>query len=159
MLRFHTPAHRIGHTDFPHPALRLASLTRTQHAPLDLGRDSEGGESSPMNQVLSENSESIHGVDRQSHFPGSWSLPVTHQKSGSFSPPELPGFFGTTSLSATPQAAQPVSRGSPVESHGLSPLGFPVFRRFPQIDMPTPLPRRDRSGAIVASFPTDGGLP
>jgi hypothetical protein len=30
MLRFHTPAHRTGRADFPHPALRLASFTSTR---------------------------------------------------------------------------------------------------------------------------------
>ena len=46
---------------------------------------------------------------------------------GPFPPPALPGFAGTTDLSAT-QAAQPVPRGRPVEGHAPSPLGLPVLR-------------------------------
>jgi hypothetical protein len=37
--------------------------------------------------------------------------------------------------------------------------GFPCYGRFPLADMPTPLPRRDRVGASIASSPLDGGLP
>ena len=34
MFRFHTSPHRTGRADFPHPALRVTSLTCTQHAAL-----------------------------------------------------------------------------------------------------------------------------
>ena len=46
---------------------------------------------------------------------------------GPFPPPALPGFAGTTDLSAT-QAARPVPHGRPVEGHAPSPHGFPVLR-------------------------------
>jgi hypothetical protein len=50
-----------------------------------------------------------------------------------------------------PQTAQPAPHGVLVESHDLSPLGLPVFRRSPPPRMPTPLPRRNHSDAIAIS--------
>jgi hypothetical protein len=63
--------------------------------------------------------------------------------SGPFPPPELPGFLGTTSPSATPGGPACPSRAS---GWGLAPhrRGFPCCRRFPCVDMPSPLPRWDR---------------
>src|ERR1035438_756736 len=48
-------------------------------------------------------------------------------KSGPFPPPALPGFLGTTSLSATPHGPARPSRASGWETR-LPPLGFPVLR-------------------------------
>ena len=100
ILRFHSPPHRTGLADFPHPALRLASLISTQHAALISVVTPKAALSSRMNKVPSVTAESLNGVDRQSQSPDSWSLPVTRQKSGPFPPPELPGISGSTSLSA-----------------------------------------------------------
>jgi len=57
--------------------------------------------------------------------PGSSPIPLSsaaskaHQKQGPFPPPALPGFNGTTSLSAT-HRARPVPRGLPVDPHARS---------------------------------------
>ena len=57
-----------------------------------------------------------------------------------------------------PQTAQPAPHGVPVERHDLSPLGLPVFRRFPLPCMPTPLPRRNR-WMLSLSCPTAAAFP
>src|SRR5450631_621832 len=65
-----------------------------------------------------------------------------------------------------PHTTEPAPHGVLVESHDLSPLGLPVFRRFPLPCMPTPLPRRNRpmlslSWRAATAFPTNqtGRLP
>ena len=55
-----------------------------------------------------------------------------------------------------PQTAQPAPHGVLVESHDLSPLGLPVFRRSPPPRMPTPLPRRNQPDAIAISSGGNG---
>ena len=79
-------------------------------------------------------------------------------KSGPFPPPALPGFTGTTSLSATPYGPACPSRAS-----GLVPLhhrwGFPCCGGSPCVCMPSPVPRRDRWMHALLSFSNDGGLP
>ena len=57
-----------------------------------------------------------------------------------------------------PQTAQPAPHGVLVESHDLSPLGLPVFRRLPLPCMPTPLPRRNR-WMLSLSRPTTTAFP
>ena len=63
-----------------------------------------------------------------------------------------------------PHTAEPAPHGVLVESHDLSPLGLPVFRRSPLPDMPTPLPRRNLpmlslSPRAATAFPlTEEGL-
>jgi hypothetical protein len=57
-----------------------------------------------------------------------------------------------------PQTARPAPHGVPVESHDLSPLGLPVFRRSPLPCMPTPLPRRNR-WMLSLSCPTTTAFP
>jgi hypothetical protein len=66
----------------------------------------------------------------------------------------------------SPQSAEPAPHGVLVESHDLSPLGLPVFRRSPLPSMPTPLPRRNRpmlslSCRAATAFPLtqEGRLP
>src|SRR6185312_759882 len=64
--------------------------------------------------------------------------------SGPFPPPELPGFGGTTSLSATPVGPACPSRASGRRSRASADRGFPCCRCYPCVDMPLPLPRWDR---------------
>jgi hypothetical protein len=52
------------------------------------------------------------GTRQHGHSPDSWFLPETYPKSGPFPPPALPGFYGTTSLSATPHGPACPSRAS-----------------------------------------------
>ena len=74
-------------------------------------------------------------------------------KSGPFPPPALPGFVGTTSLSATPHGPACPSRASGWED-ALPPLGLPVLRAISLCrSMPSPLPRRDRGGRDRRSNP------
>jgi len=87
--------------------------------------------------------------------------------SGSFPPPELPGFRGTTSLSATPPGPACPSRAPGWRSRASAELGFPCCRYLPCVDMPLPLPRWDRRVRSlmgrpippVSLFADDGGLP
>ena len=65
-----------------------------------------------------------------------------------------------------PHTAEPAPHGVLVESHDLSPLGFPVFPRSPPPCMPAPLPRRNRpmlslSCRAATAFPKNetGRLP
>jgi hypothetical protein len=65
-----------------------------------------------------------------------------------------------------PHTTEPAPHGVLVESHDLSPLGLPVFRRFPLPCMPAPLPRRNRpmlslSCRAATAFPVnqEGQLP
>src|SRR5688572_28734782 len=65
-----------------------------------------------------------------------------------------------------PQTAEPAPHGVLVESHDLSPLGLPVFRRSSFLCMPTPPPRRNRpmlslSCRAATAFPINqaGRLP
>jgi len=44
------------------------------------------------------------------------------------------------------------------ELHVPRPMGLPVLRSTSSAYMPTPLPRRDRTGATAASSPSDDGL-
>ena len=57
-----------------------------------------------------------------------------------------------------PHTAEPAPHGVLVESHDLSSLGFPVFRRFSLPCMPTPLPRRNR-WMLSLSRPTSTAFP
>ena len=87
--------------------------------------------------------------------------------SGPFPPPELPGFGGTTGLSATPIDLACPSRASSRRSRASVVRGFPCCRCLPCADMPLPLPRWDRRVRSLAGrpipavslFADDGGLP
>ena len=91
-------------------------------------------------------------------IPRLWVASTAHPKSGPFPPPALPGFHGTTSLSATPRrpglSLAGVRLGTPL-SHR---WGFPCCLSIPLAYMPSSLPRRDRS-SVVARSSTSGGLP
>ena len=79
---------------------------------------------------------------------------------GSFPPPALPGFTGTTTLSATPGGRFRASRHhrwpAPLANH---PKGLPVLHTTPLSHMPSPLPRRNRWVRTSFSFPNGSGLP
>ena len=87
-------------------------------------------------------------------------LPAPFPDQGSFPPPALPGFTGTTTLSATPGGRFRASRHhrwpAPLASH---PKGLPVLHTTPLSHMPSPLPRRNRWVRTSFSFPNGGGLP
>ncbi len=113
----------------------------------------------------------LSGGNRQhGHSPDSWPLPETHAKSGSFPPPALPGFNGTTGLSAI--LARPVwfSRTSGWWSNH-HVRGLPVFRDLPVLyaccrpypgesvvgfvrppRRPWPSPRLDWVGSRITAF-------
>src|SRR5271165_1289894 len=85
---------------------------------------------------------------------------------GPFPPPALPGFAGTTGLSAT-QTARPVPHGRPVEGHAPSPHGFPVLRSisvYRHAVVNTPVARwaliaRGTAYSNRFPVPSGGGLP
>ena len=87
-------------------------------------------------------------------------LPAPFPDQGSFPPPALPGFTGTTTLSATPGGRFRASRHhrwpAPPASH---PKGFPVLHTTPLSHMPSPLPRRNRWVHTSFASPNGGGLP
>ena len=100
------------------------------------------------------------------HSPCPFPRRAASLNSGPFPPPELPGFLGTTSLSATPGGPACPSRES---GWGLAPhrWGFPCCMGLPCAIMPLPLPRWDRGvGSLmgrpippVSLFAHDDGLP
>ena len=87
-------------------------------------------------------------------------LPAPFPDQGSFPPPALPGFIGTTTLSATPEGRFRASRHhrwpAPPASH---PKGLPVLHTTPLSHMPSPLPRRNRWVHTSFASPNGGGLP
>src|SRR5262245_51238611 len=81
-----------------------------------------------------------------------------HPKSGPFPPPALPGFPGTTNLSATPRRPGLSLAGVRLGAPSSHRWGFPCCLSIPLAHMPSPLPRQDRSSR-VAHNSTSGGLP
>ena len=111
MTPFPHPAHRTGRADFPHPALgqgsKLAPVTHS--AAPDVDRSSPGY---PILRALAPSCVALN--------------------QGSFPPPALPGFRGTTSPSATPPDPAWLSRASSV---GVATLrrGFPCCSGLPSV--------------------------
>jgi len=83
---------------------------------------------------------------------------TAHPKSGPFPPPALPGFHGTTNLSATPRRPGLSLAGVRLGTPSSHRWGFPCCLSIPLPCMPSPVPRRDRSSR-VAHRSTSGGLP
>src|SRR5271165_1996130 len=79
----------------------------------------------------------------------------THQKSGSFPPPELPGFNGTMTLSDTRADRCHFASLRPLPS---SYAGLPRLR-VTCLDVLCPLPRWTDPGAFVGCFPRPCCLP
>ena len=70
---------------------------------------------------------------------------------GPFPPPALPGFFGSTGLSAIPHSpASPSRVAGWLGSRPTSVRDFPCCHRAPCANMPSPMPRRTR--AVLASL-------
>ncbi len=157
MLRFHTPAHRTGLADFPHPALRLASLTNTRRPRCISVVTPRTSSSSMASKVLSVTAESLMELIGKANLR---TLGLFQKHARSQAPFLDRHYPASTVLRACPppQTAQPAPHGVLVESHDLSPLGFPVFRRFPLPCMPTPLPRRNR-WMLSLSCPTTTAFP
>ena len=87
-------------------------------------------------------------------------LPAPFPDQGSFPPPALPGFTGTTTLSATPGGRFRASRHhrwpAPLAS---LPKGLPVLHTTPLSHMPSPLPRRNRWVPASFASPTAAAFP
>ena len=87
-------------------------------------------------------------------------LPAPFPDQGSFPPPALPGFTGTTTLSATPGGRFRASRHhrwpAPPASH---PKGLPVLHTTPLSHMPLPLPRRNRWVPMSFASPRAAAFP
>ena len=132
---------RSGRAVFPHPALGQGS-TRLDR------------EISPCGSPPSDLERFDRDVGRLAPLSLSISSAATSLNSDPFPPPELLGFPGTTSPSATPGGPACPSRAS---GWGFAPhrWGFPCCRGIPCVGMPSPLPRWDR---WVKSF-RDEGLP
>ena len=75
----------------------------------------------------------------------------------SFPPPALPGFLGTTNLSATPRRPTCPSRASGWSSL-TTPRGFPCCVRFPCVHAVATTPAQ-RLGILFARFPSRINLP
>src|SRR5262249_340179 len=153
-LRFCSPLIEPGRADFPHPALGQGN---TGHP-----RGTRGLCGSPPSDLERLIGRSI-GLR---HSPCPFPRRAASLNSGPFPPPELPGFPGTTSLSATPGGPACPSRES---GWGLAPhrWGFPCCRGLPCAIMPLPIPRWDRGVRSllgrpippVSLFAHDDGLP
>jgi len=87
----------------------------------------------------------------------------THQKSGSFPPPALPGFSGTMTLSDSRTDRHPGLRRGRLFAAPLRPLPSPCTGlprlRVTCLDVLRPLPRWTSPGASVGCFPKPCCLP
>src|SRR5262249_15291125 len=105
--------------------------------------------------------------EAHANLPALMPLGTLVLNSGPFPPPELPGFRGTTGLSATPPGPACPSRASGWRSRASAWGGFPCCVCFLGVDMPLPLPRWDRWVKSllgrpippVSLFANDDGLP
>jgi len=85
-------------------------------------------------------------------------LPALTLNQGPFPPPALPGFHGTTGLSATRYSPACPSRASGWRSRPSAVSGFPCCVKSPYTCMPSPLPRRNRwSASLLPNGPGQAG--
>ena len=158
ILRFHTPAHRTALADFPHPALRLASLTNTRRLRCISVVTPRTSPSSMASKVLSVTAESLMELIGKANLR---TLGLFQKHARSQAPFLDRHYPASTVLRACPppQTAQPAPHGVLVESHDLSPKGLPVLRSnssFVHADANTPA---ERMGACVVHLPNHNGLP
>ena len=174
---FPIPAHRTGRADFRHPALRPASSPGYRRWPKMHASKVDDSEI-PDDIVTAEpscspslhlcrsppspcNTASSAGSGACRAFPGS--SPITasspaskaRQKSGSFPPPELPGFSGTMTLSDTRRGRRSATTSRPLPSPrcGSPPLPGSPSRRA------VPITPADQTGARVGCFPIRAAFP
>ncbi len=100
----------------------------------------------------------ISGVSRVAPISRALLLSVPVLNQGPFPPPALPGFPGTTGLSATPQRPASPSRAAGWSSQPTTPRGFPCCVRFPCVHAVATTPAQ-RLGACFALFPSRISLP
>ena len=82
-------------------------------------------------------------------------LQQTHQKSGSFPPPALPGFSSTMTLSDSHLCHRLSAPLRPLPSPMVGLPRCPPHRS----GVPCPLPRRIKTGALVDCFPAHAAFP
>jgi hypothetical protein len=92
----------------------------------------------------------LSGVSGSSPITRSSPSSKAHQKSGAFPPPELPGFFGTMSLSDSRRCRRP---NGGVEAATLAAGGSPPLPGSPS-RRAVPITPADRTGAGVDSSPS-----
>ncbi len=146
---FPLPAHRTGRADFPHPALGPGSFRRHARR-LSLARLAFRHSFRCSVWIFSGVARRI----RQS--PPSRAAPSAPWNQGSFPPPALPGFLGTTSPSATRSGQSP--NATVGQADLATQTGFPCFSSF-LVDMLSPTTPAKRAGHVVQYFPVRSSLP
>jgi hypothetical protein len=101
-------------------------------------------------QLLPRPPSTTRGVLDPKVTPRLWVTSAARPKSGPFPPPALPGFHGTTSLSATPRRPDRSLAGGRFGS-GTHRWGFPCLRRCPVQTCRRPYPGGTPGG--ITSFP------
>jgi hypothetical protein len=154
---FPPPAHRTVRADCPHTALRLASLASTQWLGLASDVTPVTSPSSLTSRVLSVTAQSSMELIGNANLR---TVGLFQERARSQAPFLHRRYPASSVVRACPplQTAQPAPHGVPVESHDLSPLGFPVFRRSPLPCMPAPRRRRNR-WVLSLSRPTTAAFP
>ncbi len=123
---FPPPAHRTVRADFPHTALRLASLASTRRLCLASDVTPKTSPSSLTSKVLSVTAESLMELIGKANLR---TLGLFQERAKSKAP-FLHRHYPASSVLRTcppPQTAQSAPHGVLVESHDLSPLGLPVL--------------------------------
>ena len=150
---FPPPAHRTVRADFPHTALRLASLGSPRWFGLASVVTPMTSPSSPTSRVLSVTAQSSMELIGKANLR---TVGLFQERARSQAPFLHRHYPVSSVLRACPppQTAQSAPHGVLVESHDLSPRGFPCCLSIPLSRMPSPIPRRDRSRTVArSSFP------
>jgi hypothetical protein len=123
---FPPPAHRTVRADFPHTALRLASLGSTRWLGLASGVTPMTSPSSLTSRVLSVTGQSSMELIGKANLR---TLGLFQERAKSQAPFLHRHYPASSVLRACPppQTAQSAPHGVLVESHDLSPLGLPVL--------------------------------